>query len=54
VAGTWRRAQHVVTVDAWRRLTTAERNAIEEEATSLPLPDLRRPVVVHWEGAARP
>jgi hypothetical protein len=54
VAGTWRRAQHVVTVDAWRRLTTAERDAIEEEAVSLPLPDLRRPVVVRWEGAARP
>jgi hypothetical protein len=51
VSGTWRRAQHVVTVDAWRRFTTAERAAIEEEATELPLPDLRRPVVVRWGGA---
>jgi hypothetical protein len=51
VAGTWRRSQHVVRVDPWRRLTTAERETIEEEAASLPLPDLRRPIVVRWEGA---
>jgi hypothetical protein len=51
VAGTWRRSQHVVRVGAWRRLTAAEREAIEEEAASLPLPDVRRPMVVRWEGA---
>lgn len=48
VAGTWRRAQHRVTVAAWRRLTAAERATVEAEAVALPLPGLDREVVVDW------
>ena len=40
----------MVAVDAWRRLTTRERDAIEAEAISLPLPDLRGPIRLRWEG----
>lgn len=37
--GTWRRSGTLVTVEPWRKLTAFERNAIEQEAASLPLPD---------------
>ena len=50
VVGTWRRDAAMVAVDAWRRLTTRERDAIEAEAISLPLPDLRGPIRLRWEG----
>jgi hypothetical protein len=48
VAGTWRRAHAAVTLQAWRPLSSAEREAVEEEATSLPLPGLDRAVGVTW------
>ncbi len=38
VAGTWRRAGALVTVQSWRALTGPERDAVEAEAQSLPLP----------------
>ena len=38
VVGTWRRSQAVVTVEPWQKLTAAQRNAVEEEAASMPLP----------------
>jgi hypothetical protein len=47
-AGTWRRADAVLTVRPWRRLTSAERDAVAAEAASLPLPGLRGRVVVRW------
>ena len=37
VAGTWRRAGPLLTIDPWRRLSRRERAAVEEEASSLPL-----------------
>ena len=49
IVGTWRRAVGTVTIQAWRRLTRAVRDAIEAEVASLPLPDLRGRVVVRWE-----
>ncbi len=49
VVGTWRRAGPVVTAQPWRRLTPDERAAVESEAASLPLPDLRAPIRVRWE-----
>ena len=49
VVGTWRRDQHNVSVQAWRPLTPAERAAIEAEAASLPLPDLKADVRVRWD-----
>ncbi|MBI2777795.1 MAG: winged helix DNA-binding domain-containing protein [Chloroflexi bacterium] len=49
VVGTWRRAGSNVAVEAWQPLTSAVRDAIETEAASLPLPDLRSPIRVRWE-----
>jgi DNA glycosylase AlkZ-like len=49
IAGTWRRAGPQVKIRSWRRLTAADRAAVEAEASSLPLPDLRSAVQVTWE-----
>jgi hypothetical protein len=49
IAGTWRRSDHKVTVHPWRPLTRANREAVEGEAASLPLPGLTRPITVSWE-----
>ncbi len=49
ITGTWRRAGPKVTIRSWRRLTAEERAAVEAEASSLPLPDLRSAVRVSWE-----
>jgi hypothetical protein len=49
LAGTWRRADAVLTVQPWRRLSAAERDAVEAEAESLPLPGLSGPVAVRWD-----
>src|SRR5262249_59280007 len=49
IAGTWRRADTVVTVQPWRPLSRAERDAVTAEAESLPLPGIEgRRVVVRW------
>jgi hypothetical protein len=48
LVGTWRRAQADLSVEPWRRLTKAERGAVEAEAASLPLPGLTAPVAVRW------
>ena len=49
VRGTWRRANHVVRIEAWTRLSRAARAAVEAEARSLPLPDLTREIEVSWD-----
>lgn len=38
IVGTWRRSQDKLTIQTWRRLSPAERQAVEAEAESLPLP----------------
>ena len=48
LAGTWRRAHGDLSLEIWRRLTKAERAAVEAEAASLPLPGLAAPVAVRW------
>ncbi len=50
IAGIWRRADTLLTVRAWRRLTGAERAAVEAEAGALPLPGAGtgRPVTLRW------
>ena len=48
VVGTWRRAQALVTVEPWQVLTAAQRDAIEAEAVSMPLPDLPGPMRLRW------
>jgi hypothetical protein len=47
--GTWRRAAHVLTIQSWRRLSPVQRNAVEAEALSMPLPAMDRPMDVRWE-----
>jgi hypothetical protein len=56
IAGTWRRAGAVLTVQRWRALSAAERDAVEAEAASLPLPGIPGRVAVRWdeENAAQP
>jgi hypothetical protein len=49
IAGTWRRAGAKVTVQRWRRLTRAERDAVEEEAAGLPLPGVEGRISVRWD-----
>jgi hypothetical protein len=49
IRGAWRRAQHTVRIDAWARLSSAMRDAIEAEANTLPLPGLDRPIEVVWD-----
>jgi hypothetical protein len=48
IRGTWRRAHHTVRIDAWARLSCRTRDAIEAEASALPLPGLERPIEVVW------
>ncbi len=48
VAGTWRRAGAVVTIQMWHRLTPAAREAVELEAQSFPIPDLQGRIRVRW------
>jgi hypothetical protein len=50
IVGTWRRAQGNMAIQAWRRLSRAEREAVEAEAESLPLPGLEeKTIVVRWD-----
>jgi len=50
IAGTWRRADTVMTVQPWRRLSRAERDAVTAEAESVPLPGIKgRRIIVRWD-----
>lgn len=49
IVGTWRRAQANLSIQRWRRLTRAERDAVETEAQSLPLPGIHREIAVRWD-----
>jgi hypothetical protein len=49
ITGTWRRAGKVLTVQAWRRLSAAERDAVAAEAASLPLPGIQGQIAVRWD-----
>lgn len=49
IVGTWRRAQANPSIQRWRRLTRAERDAVETEAQSLPLPGIQREIAVRWD-----
>lgn len=48
IRGTWRRAQHIVRIDTWARLSRTQREAVEAEAGTLPLPGLERSIEVVW------
>ncbi len=49
VAGTWRRAGAVVTIQTWHRLSPAAHEAVAFEAQSFPLPDVQGRIRVRWE-----
>ena len=49
IIGTWRRTQHVVTLQPWRRLSAQDRVAVETEAAGLPLPGLQSSIEARWE-----
>lgn len=53
IVGTWRRAGHVVTIDAWGGRTGPAREAVEAEAASLPLPGIERSIRVSWTSSQR-
>jgi len=48
IVGTWRRAHAGLTIEAWRPLLPAERDAVQGEAESLPLPGIKAPIRVRW------
>ncbi len=49
VVGTWRRAGADVSIQAWRHLSGAARDAVAAEAEALPLPGMRGAIRVGWE-----
>jgi hypothetical protein len=49
IAGTWRRAGALLTVQPWRRLSPAEQDAVAAAAESLPLPGIDRRIAVRWD-----
>jgi hypothetical protein len=49
IVGMWRRSQADVSIAAWRRLSRAEREAVELEAATLPLAGVRPPIRVRWD-----
>ena len=49
VVGTWRRAGALVSMQPWPRLSMGEREAVELEAESFPLPDVRGRIRVRWD-----
>jgi hypothetical protein len=48
IVGTWRRAHANVDIQTWRRLSRTARDAVEDEAASLPLPGLAGQIAVGW------
>lgn len=52
LVGTWRRAGAKVSIRPWRRLSPAERDAVEAEAESMPLPGVQGRILVGWEDGA--
>ena len=49
VAGTWRRAGTAMTVQPWRTLSAAERDAVAAEVASLPIPGVQGRIVLRWD-----
>jgi hypothetical protein len=49
LVGTWRRAHETVTIQTWRPLSRAAREAVGAEAESLPLPGTEGRIALHWD-----
>ena len=52
IVGTWRRAAGEVGISSWRALSAGEHDAIEAEASTLPLPALQGAIRVRWDAIA--
>jgi hypothetical protein len=50
IVGTWSRNAANVTIEAWRSLSPEQREAVETEATALPLPDVHGQMKLRWLG----
>jgi hypothetical protein len=50
IVGTWRRANANLSIEPWRPLSNKEREAVEIEASSLPLPGIASTIRVRWSG----
>ena len=48
IVGTWRRAGADLVIETWRALSRKEREVIEADAASLPLPDVGGRIRVRW------
>jgi hypothetical protein len=48
IAGVWRRSGSQISIDVWRRYSSREKEVVEREAMSLPLPGLTVPITVRW------
>lgn len=48
IVGTWRRADADVDIRPWRALSSNEREAVEDEARTMPLPAVVTPIRVTW------
>ena len=48
IVGTWRRAHSKLSIEVWRKLTRADREAVEAEAHALPLPGAEGQIAVSW------
>ena len=48
IVGTWRRANQKVSIQPWRRLSSAERDAVEAEAAALPLPGVEGRITIDY------
>jgi Winged helix DNA-binding domain len=49
IVGTWRRADQAMSMQPWRPLSQAERDAVAAEAASLPLPGIQGRIVLSWD-----
>ena len=52
IVGTWRRSKAEVAVAPWRTLSFQEREAVEAEAATLPLPEVNASAEVRWDEGA--
>ena len=52
LVGTWRRADRDIAIQPWRVLSPAERDLVQAEAESLPLPGEPARIQVHWSADA--
>ncbi len=50
IAGIWHRDAANVTIESWRQLSSAEREAVAAEAATLALPDVHDRILVRWIG----